>query len=101
MREILITLVCAVFASTGFWAFLTARLAKMDKHKDAVSNALVALLRDRIVHLYQDYTEKGFCTVTERENVNDIYTAYHDLGGNDIATDLFDKIMKMPTAKGE
>ena len=73
----------------------------MDKHKDAVSNALVALLRDRIVHLYQDYTEKGFCTVTERENVNDIYTAYHDLGGNDIATDLFDKIMKMPTAKGE
>lgn len=74
----------------------------MDKHKDAVSNALIALLRDRIVHLYDDFAEKGFCTVTERENANDIYKAYHDLGGNDIATDLMNKIMKMPTEeKGE
>lgn len=37
-----------------------------------------------------------YCPVHEKQNVVDIYNAYHRLGGNDIATSIKDNILNLP-----
>ena len=62
----------------------------------ALHDGMQALLRDRIIQAYNHYQDKGFCPIYGKENVKRMYDAYHVLGGNDVATELKDKLMKMP-----
>ena len=34
-----------------------------------------------------------------KENVKRMYAPYHELGGNDVATELVEKILELPTEK--
>ena len=36
-----------------------------------------------------------------KESIKKVYHAYHDLGGNDVATDLYKKLLDLPTEKKE
>jgi hypothetical protein len=74
-----------------------------DDHKKNISihNGVQALLRDRIIQSYNHYQEKGFCPIYGKENVKRIYDAYHDLGGNDVATKLKDTLLQMPEEPAE
>lgn len=62
----------------------------------ALQNGMQALLRDRIIQAYNHYQDKGYCPIYAKENVKRMYDAYHALGGNDVATDLKDKLLNMP-----
>ena len=43
--------------------------------------------------------DKGYCPIYEKENIERVYSAYHLLHGNDIATGLYNKVLAMPTEK--
>mgnify|MGYP006874670334 CR=1 FL=1 len=45
---------------------------------------------------YNKYSEKGFCPIYAKESIKRVYVAYSDLGGNDVATGLYHKILAMP-----
>lgn len=62
----------------------------------ALYDGMQALLRDRIIQAYNHYQDKECCPIYGKENVKRMYDAYHALGGNDVATELKDKLMKMP-----
>lgn len=62
----------------------------------AVMVGMQALLRDRIIQAYNHYQDKDYCPIYGKENVKRMYTAYHALGGNDVATKLVEKLMDMP-----
>lgn len=62
----------------------------------ALHDGMQALLRDRIIQAYNHYQDKECCPIYGKENVKRMYDAYHALGGNDVATELKDKLMKMP-----
>lgn len=63
---------------------------------EALYDGMQALLRDRIIQAYNHCQDKGYCPIYGKENVKRMYDAYHVLGGNDVATELKDKLMKMP-----
>lgn len=91
--QTIITVVCSVLASSGFWALLQK---KSDK-KDATSNMLMGLGHDRIEHLAMNYIEKGFVTQYEYENLHRyLYKPYKDLGGNGSAEHLMNEVNKLP-----
>lgn len=70
---------------------------KEERQKNqALQDGMQALLRDRIIQAYNHYQDKGHCPIYGKENVKRMYDAYHELGGNDVATELKDKLMKMP-----
>ena len=70
---------------------------KEEKEKvDALQEGMQALLRDRIIYLYNKYQDKGYCPIYAKENVKRMYDAYHELGGNDIATNLKNELLAMP-----
>lgn len=67
------------------------------KKTRALEDGVQCLLRAEIIRSYEKYTEKEFAPLYAKETIKRAYCSYHDLGGNDVATTLYDKIMKLPT----
>lgn len=72
------------------------RRGKRTKGEQAISDGLQCLLRAEIIRSYEKYSEIGYCPLYSKQALTTAYKAYHALGGNDVATDLYDKIMNMP-----
>lgn len=63
----------------------------------AIKNGLQCLLRAEIIRSYDRYEEKGYAPVYAKEALTKAYSAYHALGGNDVATSLYHETMELPT----
>lgn len=72
----------------------------IDKNK-AIAQGVQALLRDSIIKAYNKYSELGYCPIYAKENIRAMYAAYHLLGGNDIATALYKKLIDLPEVPEE
>ena len=91
------TIVGAVFASTGFWAFLTYLIQRKDTKDNAEGQMLKGLGHDRICYLGGSYLERGYITKDEYENLHDyLYIPYKKLGGNGTAEKIMKEIEKLP-----
>ena len=86
-------------AATAALAFLyrniSARLANEQRKNEAIAAGVQSLLRESIVGNYNKYSEKGFCPIYAKESIKKAYASYHGLGGNDVATELYNKILRM------
>ena len=58
---------------------------------------LQAILRENIVANYNKYKNKGYMPIYARESVKKIYEAYEGLGGNDVAHNLYEKMLSWDT----
>lgn len=68
------------------------RLARMVLSEEA----LVAILRDRIIQSCRFFIKSGSVPAFERESIERMYNAYHGLGGNDIASDIYRQMRDLP-----
>lgn len=94
--QMLITVVCSVIASSGFWAYLQKNLEK----KDVKAEMLVGLGHDRIMFLGMLYIERGYITRDEYENLHDyLYVPYKKMGGNGSASRVMEEVGKLPIRK--
>lgn len=94
MTGYIITVVCAIFASTGFWALVTKILEK----KSASAKMLLGLGHDRIINETNRYIERGYISSEEYENLHKyLYTPYKNLGGNGSAERNMELVKKLPT----
>lgn len=96
--EMVIAVVCAVIASSGFWAFLQARLNK----KSNSTKLLLGLAHDRICFLGLEYLKRDppYITHDEFENLNDyLYGPYEKEGGNGSAKKIMDEVRRIPIRK--
>ena len=91
-------LMLGVFSATSLWHRNVMKAISDDKAKDnAVTKGVEALLRDRIIDCYNKYEKKGVCPIYAKENVKRLYAPYHELGGNDVATELVEQLLEMPS----
>ena len=83
------------------WLFKTLRdqLAEEREKNAAIAEGVQALLRESIVTSYNKHQDKGFCPIYAKESMKKVYSAYHNLGGTDVATELYNKLLKMPEEK--
>lgn len=94
--ETLITVLCAVLASSGFWALIQ----KLTDKKDAKTQMLVGLAHDRILYLGMSYVQRGYITKDEYENLYDyLYKPYLKMGGNGSAKRVMGEVDKLPLNK--
>lgn len=93
----LVTVVCAVIASSGFWAWLQTK----DNKKDLQSQMLVGLAHDRIIELGMFYIERGdWITQDEYENLSEyLYKPYANMGGNGSAKRVMEEVQKLRVCK--
>ena len=94
--EWLFTAVLAVLS----WLIKAMReqLAEEKKKNEAIAEGVQSLLRESIVNNYNRYSDKGFCPIYAKESMKKVYKAYHNLGGNDVATELYNKVLRMKEA---
>lgn len=88
-------------ALTFAWRTVSARLKVEHEKNEAIAEGVKSLLRESIVINYNNYSDKGFCPIYAKESLKNVYKAYHDLGGNDVATGLYQQMLEMPTEKKE
>lgn len=91
MKEIFIEWLIP-FLCGGAVAFSGTAFLKMK----AVKNGLQCLLRAEIIRSNEKYHEKRFCPVYAKEALTRAYAAYHALGGNDVATKLYEETLDLP-----
>ena len=98
--QMAITIVAAVFASSGFWAFLQSRRDKKEAKKqknDPASRMLLGLGHDRIIYLCIHYIERGWISSDEYSDLKKyLYEPYKAMGGNGGAERLMKDIEKLP-----
>ena len=104
----IITVICAVLASSGFWACIQKRNDKRDNHTqllvarrvdkgDAERKMLVGLAHDRILFLGMSYINQGYITRDEYENLYEyLYRPYEKMGGNGSAKRVMQEVNKLP-----
>lgn len=83
-------------------AEIEQRRAEMEKYeqwdilRQSVANGVQCLLRMELIRSHEKYTAKEHCPVYAKENLTRAYKAYHNLGGNDVVTELYNQLMQMP-----
>lgn len=94
--QIVVTIVCSVIASSGFWAYIQKR----NENKDVKSRMLVGLAHDRIMHLGMIFIERGWISQDEYENLYEyLYVPYEKMGGNGSAKRIMNEVNKLPIHK--
>ncbi len=87
-----------IVSAVSMWHRKIMKAISDDKIKyKAVARGVEALLRDRIIDSYNKYEKKGVCPIYAKENVKRLYMPYHELGGNDVATELVEQLLQMPS----
>lgn len=88
-----VTIICSVVASSGFWAFVQNRLSK----NDATTRLLIGIAHDRIVTLGSHYIQRGWITPDEYENLRKyLYEPYHENNGNGTGDKIMAEVDKLP-----
>lgn len=67
----------------------------------AIKNGLQCLLRAELIRSYDKYIERKKMPLYAKEAITRAYTAYHALGGNDVATELYHEMIELPTTNKE
>ncbi len=78
---------------------LSGRVKKQKEESDAVKAAVRSLLRRNLIRDCEEAVKDGYCSVTRRDVILDMYESYHTLGGNGSVTDLKEQVRKLPTMK--
>ena len=81
-QQVVITVVLAIFASTGFWSFISKIWEKKSNKKSTERQALLGLLHDRIYTLGNEYIAAGKISTADYDNFIYLYEPYEDLHGN-------------------
>lgn len=95
--EFISIIVGAIFASSGFWALITAIYQNRSKKQNALVKLMLGLGHEKIIELGLKYIERGSVTKDEYEDlVEYLYTPYKDLGGNGTVEKIMESVKKLP-----
>lgn len=92
---LVVPLVGAIFASTGFWNWLSTR----HKKQSAADKMLLALGHDRVYKLCRKHLREGEISFNDYDNLLHLFTAYEGLGGNGMAADMMNEVKELPRIK--
>jgi hypothetical protein len=65
----------------------------------ALRDGVQCLLRAEIIRQNEKWVRLHYCPVYAKQALARAYTAYHALGGNDVATSLYEETMELPERK--
>ena len=107
IETMLVTIIGAVFASSGLWTLILYLVQRKDKKKDKEdevlkqqSDMLLGLGHDRIIYLGAKYIKEGSISEDQFENLNKyLYEPYKKLGGNGTAEKIMEDVRNLPIRK--
>ena len=70
-------------------------LKQRKKSEDANSRGTMLLLRVQLIEYHDRYTALGHIPSYAYENFEEMYKAYHDLGGNGMVTHMYEEVREL------
>jgi len=101
MTDMMTTIIIGVMTALviSAFAYIFAKIKGIRKEEDAIRKGLKALLRDRVIQIYNYYSSKNCIPIYARENVESLHSEYKALGGNGTIEGLVNRLMLLPTEK--
>lgn len=89
----IVTIVSALISAGGFWAWLEKRSTR----KSALTQLVLGLTHERIVHLGMGYKDRGSITKDEYEDlIKYLWAPYSTFGGNGLAEKVMSDVKLLP-----
>ena len=109
LAQFIITILTALLASGGFWAFLQNRMVSHDEKlkkqtEDTENNKdiLKGLVHAKIVATGMEYIQRGWITKDEyRDFFEYLYDPYAAIGGNGLAKKIANEVRSLPISNGD
>lgn len=77
------------------------RIKENNKKTESVQKGVQALLRALMLNEYNKWVDRGYAPIYARENFQNMYEQYHNLGVNGVMDGLLEKFMDLPTQPKE
>lgn len=104
----IVTIIGFIFASNGFWSFLSTRsqkkkvnFEKMVSDLDVQKEANKALLHDRLFEACLLCIKQQYVTPEELDNIDHMFKPYELLGGNGTVKKLVKDVKHLPIYDAE
>ena len=81
----------------GGIGFLSSKVKKDRAKEKAIEEGVQALLRNELVRRYREYEIKGEMSILDKENIEEMFKQYENLGGNGTVKQLMTELMHLPT----
>ena len=96
LYEILTLIGIPTLTMAGF-RLIRQRMTRMKREQSALAKGIQALLRAQMISDYNKYSELGAAPIYARENFENCWRQYHELGANGVMDDLHAKFFALPT----
>ena len=81
----------------GVVGFIYTKLKRNKKRDMAIEAGVQALLRNELIRRYREYEIKGEISILDRENLEEMFKQYENLGGNGAVKKLMNELLEIPT----
>ena len=82
---------------TGVNVYTFNKMKSLKTKHVSLELGVQALLRSQMINDYNFWNEKGYAPIYARENFENCWIQYHNLGANGVMDDLHIKFMSLPT----
>ena len=80
----------------GILGRCVGKLRSKKTENDAVRDAMMALLHDRLYQACRHFIAQGWISLEDRDNLEYLYRPYKELGGNGTGEHLYHKCLSLP-----
>ena len=80
---------------TALMGYIVWILKRQKKDRDANSRGTMLLLRVQIIEYHDKYVREGKIPSYAYENFDEMYRAYHELGGNGMITKMYEEVKEL------
>lgn len=78
--------------------WIYTKFKKNEEETNAVKLGIQALLRSQMIADYNRWSDKGYVPIYARENFENCWRQYHELGANGVMNDIHKKFINLPTS---
>ena len=105
MEAAVLSIMSAVIASIIAFLFqvifnkATKESKEYKRYEENSRLALQALLRTELRRYGKIYLNQGWVDDADKDDYNNLYERYHNLGKNGVMDDMYNKVMRLPTTR--
>lgn len=81
----------------GILGFISTKLKKNKKKDLAIEQGVQALLRNELIRRYREFESKGEISILDKENLEEMFVQYQNLGGNGTVKKMMEDLLELKT----
>lgn len=89
----------SIITAINIWVFKKTKEIHI-KHL-SLELGVQALLRSQMISDYRSWSSKGYAPIYIKDNFENCWTQYHNLGANGVMDNIHEKFMELPVAPPE